>query len=773
MSDDPRDWRYRIIAETAADAIFTMDEQSTILSANPAVERIFGYAPDELVGQKLTMLIPPALRDSHEIGVARFVRTRVPNIPWTGVQLPGLHKGGHEVPLEISFGAFREEDHWVFTGIVRDISERVRQQRELEESSAELEATVEEMQLRTLEAEAARRVAELEADQRREAEQRVGVQFAVSRLLAEADDVHVAKRDTLRVIGEALRWELGAYWEPAGSEDSLECTVFWQQAGEGADGFEQDSLSRQLRPGTGLPGRVWAERRPIWIEDVRRETYFQRADTARSAGLHGALAFPVRTGDRVHGVVEFFAHEVRFADEALLLMLAGLGNQIGQFLDRKATEKERALLLDRERNARGEAELAHRRLALLAHASTLLTASLDLKETAHSIVSLAVPELADWALLFSFDPAVGTISPMDIAATDSETEGVLRELQQRFPSASASASQSVERSLRSQQAVLIRDVTPQLLTEQITDPAQLELLRRLPILSMMVLPLRGHEQPLGVLLLATGPSRRRYGEADLSLAEEFERRASTAIEHARLYHSAVVANQAKSDFLAVMSHELRTPLNAVMGYADLLLMGVPTSLLADQVQSVERIRMAARHLLQLIDEVLSYARLEAGREQVNIDITDIPALVNDVAALIEPLAQGRSLRFAVEVGELPHTVRTDAPKVRQILINLLSNAVKFTEHGSVILTVHGAEDELFFEVKDTGIGIPPDALRRIFDPFWQVEQSRRRRVGGSGLGLSVALRLARLLGGDVMVQSSEGEGSTFVFCMPAHGTVSA
>ncbi|MDQ6888500.1 MAG: ATP-binding protein [Gemmatimonadota bacterium] len=569
MPDDRQDWRYRIIAETAADAIFTMDEGSTILSANPAVERIFGYSVDELVGKKLTMLVPPELRASHEVGVARFVRTQVPNIPWTGIQLPGLHKDGREIPLEISFGAFREDDHWVFSGIVRDISERVRQQRELEESSAELEATIEELQLRTQEAEAARRAAELEAEQRREAEHRVRVQFALSRLLANADDVEPTKQEMLRVIGEALGWELGAYWEPDGRQEVLLCTAFWQRGGEDRTDFERESRSGPLASGAGLPGRAWQERRPLWIEDVRRDPGFLRGDAAERAGLQSAILFPVATGDRVHGVVEFFTREVRFADGALLLMLEGLGNQIAQFQDRKAAE------------------------------------------------------------------------------------------------------------------------------------------------------------------------------------------------------------HAKSDFLAVMSHELRTPLNAVLGYADLLLMGVPTSLLADQVQSVERIRTAARHLLELIDEVLSYARLEAGWEQVNVDVTDIPALVDDVAALIVPLAQARSLRFGVDVGHLPDTVRADAPKVRHILVNLLSNAVKFTEEGGVTLVVRATDGELVFEIRDTGIGIPRDALERIFDPFWQVEQSRRRRVGGSGLGLSVARRLARLLGGDVTVRSTQGAGSIFVLSLPARGTVSA
>jgi signal transduction histidine kinase len=226
------------------------------------------------------------------------------------------------------------------------------------------------------------------------------------------------------------------------------------------------------------------------------------------------------------------------------------------------------------------------------------------------------------------------------------------------------------------------------------------------------------------------------------------------------------ANMAKSNFLAVMSHELRTPLSAIIGYEELLADGITGPVNDAQKHQLGRMKASAQHLLHLIDQILSYSRVDAGRELVAAEDVDANEIARDAATLVEPLAREKGLPMeVVETGySLP--MSTDSGKVRQILVNLLSNAVKFTPAGRVTLIVQHEGPMVRYLVRDTGIGIADEHRDQIFDAFWQVEQPSTRRVGGTGLGLSVTRRLARLLGGDVTLSSKVGEGSAFIVTLP-------
>ena len=260
----------------------------------------------------------------------------------------------------------------------------------------------------------------------------------------------------------------------------------------------------------------------------------------------------------------------------------------------------------------------------------------------------------------------------------------------------------------------------------------------------------------------------REREARMS-SEKARRDAETAraeAEEARA--EAESANGAKGDFLAVMSHELRTPLSAIMGYQELLADGITGPINEQQSQQLGRIKASARHLLSLIDEILTFTRIDAGREEVNIERVSLTGLLEPSAELVESLARARGLHIEVMLPPQEIMVETDAVKVRQMIVNLLSNAVKFTDHGRIILSGDQRGDQLVITVEDTGIGISSDHIERIFEPFWQVEQKATRRAGGTGLGLTVTRRLALLLGGDVTVKSNPGEGTTFTICLPIH-----
>jgi signal transduction histidine kinase len=233
--------------------------------------------------------------------------------------------------------------------------------------------------------------------------------------------------------------------------------------------------------------------------------------------------------------------------------------------------------------------------------------------------------------------------------------------------------------------------------------------------------------------------------------------ACAAAEHARAF---------KDEFLANMSHEIRTPLTAIIGYAELL---VDTPMPeAERVKALQNIQYNGQHLLKVINDVLDVAKLDANKVEVeSVEFAPVQ-LLNDIVTLMRPRAQEKGLKLELEfASRVPELITTDPTRVRQIVLNLVGNAIKFTRQGSVRLVVKviesddGQESFVQFAVSDTGIGIDAEALPKLFQPFTQGAASRSREYGGSGLGLVISQRLARLLGGEITVQSTFGEGSIF------------
>jgi signal transduction histidine kinase len=225
------------------------------------------------------------------------------------------------------------------------------------------------------------------------------------------------------------------------------------------------------------------------------------------------------------------------------------------------------------------------------------------------------------------------------------------------------------------------------------------------------------------------------------------------------------SSRAKSEFLAVMSHELRTPLNAIFGYEDLLTHHVGGALTEQQHEYLTRLRGSADQLLQLVNQVLHLSRIEAGQDVVAVEDVDLAVLAAEAVAAVTPAASKKRLALDI-VGPESLAAHTDGGKFRQILLNLLSNAVKFTAEGGVTVALRADAAHVVVEVIDSGIGIAPDDLERIFEPFVQADNSTTRQYGGTGLGLAVSRNLARLLGGELSVESRPGAGSTFRVRLP-------
>jgi signal transduction histidine kinase len=425
---------------------------------------------------------------------------------------------------------------------------------------------------------------------------------------------------------------------------------------------------------------------------------------------------------------------------------------------RQSEQRERELI--REQVARAIAEAGARRARFLDEASRILLSSFDLAPTLQELAELAVPLLGECCVVDVVE-SDGRIRRLGVACSLEGGEAVVRSIREVEVDPERNA--EVTRVMRSRRMELVSPLDRAALDRIVGDAAAT--LEAIGFTSALIVPLV-NRTAVGCMTFLAGPGRGAYSPAELTTAEDLGRRALVAIENTRLYEAAQRANRTKADFLAVMSHELRTPLNAVIGYSDLLLMGVPSALPEPSRHQVEKIRLSGRHLLGLIEEILAFARMEAGREQVRAADVSLFELADQAADITTPLAHAKNLEFELVLPDQDVTLHTDGGKVRQILLNLLSNAVKFTDEGGVRLVIEKHSDSVEFHVRDTGMGIDPGDLEHTFEPFWQAESSRTRSAEGTGLGLSVARRFARLLGGDVTVWSETSRGTTFSVRLP-------
>ena len=313
-------------------------------------------------------------------------------------------------------------------------------------------------------------------------------------------------------------------------------------------------------------------------------------------------------------------------------------------------------------------------------------------------------------------------------------------------------------------------------------------------------PMRGMEQEAVALLPVTAGSTmlgvmtigfaepRDITPDELAFATALAQQCGQALERARLYDAeraaraeaeaarseAEEANLSKSEFLARMSHDLRTPLNAIGGYTELVEMEIHGPVTPAQAQAMQRIRRAQQHLLTLINDILSFARLEAGQVRLELEDVQVSHALMELRPLMEPQAQAKGLRLEVGGGGGAVFVRADRERLIQILLNLVSNAVKFTPSGGqVSITCADAPTEVSIHVRDTGPGIPDDRLEEIFDPFVQVGRSSAERRQGVGLGLAISRELARMMEGELVVRSVVGEGATFILTLPRAGAPSS
>lgn len=667
------------------------------------------------------------------------------------------------------------------------------------------------------------RIAAARAQRRQNAQRAVAEVFASARTTAEA------AAGILRAVCEHLEWSVGSIWIPDARGLELQCVGFWHSPALPVPEFEAASRQRTFQSGIGLPGRVWSSGRPHWIPEVTRDSNFPRAPVAEREGLHAALGFPIRLGDEILGVLEFFSERMQEPDEDLLAMMTTVGLHLGQFLDRSRVEETRqesehrfagfmqhlpglAWLKDREgryiyANDKAVEVFRIARERLYGHTDDEVfppATAAQFKENDRNALSCP----AGVQVIETLQHADGVVhlslaSKFPIAGPDGTPAmvgGIALDITDQLRTAEALKATEERLTLAVQEAGMATWDVDVASGNGVWSETHFRILGYEPVpggtASHDLLLARIHPDDRNRVVEALEDARRhqlpykleyrviRADNADVRWISSFGRFRVAATERfvgvmfdnterRRAEEALKEADRRKDEFLALLAHELRNPLGPIRNASHLLRIGSRTPADIDRIQLM--LERQVWHMVRLVDDLLDVSRISRGRLELQKDRVDLSAVVSSAVETMRPIIETARHRLTVELPSAPVLLHADAVRLSQVLANLLHNAAKYTaEGGDIAVSVRSEGDRAVVRVRDTGIGIPAALLPRIFDMFSQGDSPAGRSQGGLGVGLTIARNLVELHGGTIEAASlGIGKGTEFVVHLPLSGSASA
>ncbi|HKN87848.1 MAG TPA: PAS domain S-box protein [Nitrospiraceae bacterium] len=639
--------RFRSVFQSSSDGIVLTDDQGTIVSWNESAERMFGYTEAEIVGKPVSRLLPGRYQTLFRDGLTRLQSGNdgVPNGP---IELYGRRRDGMEIPVEVSASTWNAGGRMFFGAIVRDITAR------------------------------------------RRSEQRRAAQYAVTRVLAESATLVKAAPKLLQTICESLSWDIGLLWGVDERTDKLRCLDVWHTSELRPEAVRAFSWEHLFPRGSGLPGRVWANGDPLWVQDVQQEGNFPRAPFAVSLGLHGALAFPVKLHGHILGVLECFSRDIRQPDDDLLQMLGAIGSQLGQFIER--TQAQAAL--DRT-YAKMEATFSSMPCALIIVDSDLQISYANPTASRYFSSGSEGCSLTGWYLNDVF------------GAMASESRYIIEDTRAMANGIHAQQERSIE----------IRKRTYRY--------------RPFPVIE-------GPQERTSVGIVLWDTTEQQQLQDQLIQAEKLA---------------------SLGTLVSGMAHEVNNPIQGILSMAEILVKERDYEKIQEYAEDIVRY---SQHVGVVVKDFACYARPASTDREAELDMNE---RLREALKLVQRSVQFGHVEVVTNFGGLP-SVRGRRSEIDQVFVNLITNAVDAMQgRGRLTLLTEFINERLELQISDTGCGIPPSLISKIFDPFMTTKDPGK----GTGLGLSIAYKIVSKYGGHINVKSEEGRGSTFTISFPVQG----
>jgi PAS domain S-box-containing protein len=755
--------RYRGVAEAASDVIIAVGEDGRIQLVNSSVEKVFGYTPSEVVGANLTTLMPEYMRDQHKAGMERYLETGEKQLKWSGVELRGLHKDGYEVPVEVAFSEYVKDGRRIFTGIVRDITERKRAEEALRESEERFAKAF----LTSPDALVISRLAD-------------GV-------ILEANDSFVSMTgyDRHEVIGRSTI-DLGLYVDTSDRQRMLAILKERNYVRDFEFMIKRKSGETRLVAFSAEPLELRGEH--CWLTVGRDITERKRAEEAlRESEERFAKAFRASPDGLIitrqsDGVI------IEVNDSWRQMLGYGGDEVIGKGwahfdfpidpVDRRqvrAILEEQGYIRDFEmaiKRKSGEALIA--RISIepieLRGEPCFVTIVHDITQRKQAEEALRESEEQARRQL-AYVEAIYATAPVGLCFVDTDLQYL--SINERLAEINGcSVKEHLGRTVREVIPWIADTVEPVCRRVIETGEPALNVEQREELASepgaarhfiSSFYPIKnGGGRVLGVNIVVMEITERKKIEEELERLLGQEKAAREEAE---------AANRMKDEFLATISHELRTPLTSILGWARMLTGGGLTPPQARH--ALEVIAQSAQSQNRLIEDILDTSRIITGRLKLDAQPVVIENIFHAAVDVIRPSAEAKGLALSEVVDAPDGVVFGDANRLQQALWNLLSNAVKFTNEGGGIEARLGrAEGQIEIAVKDTGIGIDPRFLPHVFDRFRQADASSTREYGGLGIGLAIVRHIVEMHGGSVSASSpGKGLGATFLIRLPLISTL--